>query len=197
MSSPLTDCSYREPQAVMDDRRGKVLMGTCGWSDASASKMYPSSVRNAEQRLAVYSRLFPCVEVDTSAYVIPSPHHTKRWAAQTLPGFRFHFKAHGLFSHQAAPPNTLPRKARELLSPWQAAQPSLPRSGLPPGCEDACWAAFHEAMEPVRQADRLGCVVFQFHQSFHPSLANKDYVLSCRHKLDARLAMAVELRCRA
>ncbi|GFH27047.1 hypothetical protein HaLaN_25305 [Haematococcus lacustris] len=38
MSSPLPDCSYREPQAVMDDRRGKVLMGTCGWSDASASK---------------------------------------------------------------------------------------------------------------------------------------------------------------
>lgn len=47
---------------------GKVLQGTCGWSDVSigqCGKFYPPSIKTAEARLAVYSRHFPCVEVRT------------------------------------------------------------------------------------------------------------------------------------
>ena len=45
---------------------GKVLMGTCGWSDESllkCGKLYPSHVKSAEDRLHIYSRHFACVEV--------------------------------------------------------------------------------------------------------------------------------------
>jgi hypothetical protein len=53
-----------------------VLHGTCGWSDPSigtCGKFYPAGIRSAEQRLAHYSRRFPCVEV---ALDLLQPLHT-------------------------------------------------------------------------------------------------------------------------
>lgn len=44
------------------------------------------------QRLDVYSVTFPCVEVDSSCYAIPSASTTARWVRRTPPGFLFHFK---------------------------------------------------------------------------------------------------------
>lgn len=44
------------------------------------------------QRLDVYSTHFPCVEVDSSCYAIPSATTTAKWVRRTPPGFLFHFK---------------------------------------------------------------------------------------------------------
>ena len=40
----------------------------------------------------MYSVKFPCVEVDSSCYAIPSASTTARWVKRTPPGFVFHFK---------------------------------------------------------------------------------------------------------
>jgi hypothetical protein len=64
-----------------------------GWSDESiktCGRFYPPWVRTSEQRLEVYSRTFPCVEVDSSTYAIPRPNHTEKWAAKTPAGQILH-----------------------------------------------------------------------------------------------------------
>lgn len=56
---------------------GKVLMGTCGWSDESilrCGRFYPSGIKTAEERLAVYSKHFPCVEVRGRSSSMPHAH---------------------------------------------------------------------------------------------------------------------------
>ena len=71
--------------------------------------------------------------------------------------------------------SALPAAARALLPPALQAQPqAYVRLGstCPPAVEDACWRAFHTACEPLYKADRLGCILFQYHLSFQPSQAN-------------------------
>jgi hypothetical protein len=61
---------------------GKVLQGTCGWTDASLAscgKFYPAACKTSEQRLAHYSRHFPCVEVSACECVPVLKHMT--WAS--------------------------------------------------------------------------------------------------------------------
>ena len=82
---------------------GKILQGTCGWSDASIVKcgrFYPASAKSTEDRLLHYSRVFPCVECDTSNYAIPTPAAVERWIKCVPKGFKFHFKAFGLFTRK-------------------------------------------------------------------------------------------------
>jgi uncharacterized protein YecE (DUF72 family) len=50
---------------------------------------------------------------------------------------------------------------------------------------------------PQLQADKLGCVMFQFHLSFGPTAANRRHVEWCRARLGDDVAMAVEFRSRA
>ena len=45
---------------------GRVLHGTCGWSDpslVSCGRFYPKSVKTSEEKLRIFSRTFGCVEV--------------------------------------------------------------------------------------------------------------------------------------
>lgn len=78
-------------------------------------RFYPSNVKTAEDRLATYSRHFPCVEVDSSCYAIPKPSTTAKWTQHTPPGFKFHFKAFGFFCSRSAPANALPWQVRQHL----------------------------------------------------------------------------------
>ncbi len=39
-------------------------------------------------------------------------------------------------------------------------------SDMPPGCEQACWDAYHAALEPAIKAGALASVVFQFQLNF-------------------------------
>lgn len=86
-----------------EDLKGKVLQGTCGWSDSSILKcgrFYPLSVKTTEDRLLHYSRFFPCVECDSSNYAIPSPAAVEKWIKCVPAGFKFHFKAFGFFTRK-------------------------------------------------------------------------------------------------
>ena len=89
--------------AHVEDMKGKVLQGTCGWSDSSIVKcgrFYPGSVKTSEDRLLHYSRFFPCVECDSSNYAIPSPAAVEKWLKCVPAGFKFHFKAFGFFTRK-------------------------------------------------------------------------------------------------
>ncbi|KAK3272191.1 hypothetical protein CYMTET_19500 [Cymbomonas tetramitiformis] len=179
---------------------GKVLHGTCGWSDSSIVKcgrFYPSGVKTAEERLETYSAHFPCVEVDSSCYAIPSADTTARWVKRTPHGFRFHFKAFGLFCSGSVAANTLPQRVRQMLPPSLGPGDRAAFSELSAEAKRMLWQHFHEALEPVSRGGRMGVVLFQFHLSFAPTEANRGHVLYCRQQLDAKYAMAVEFRNRS
>jgi len=181
------------------DIQSKVLHGTCGWSDESllrCGRFYPHSVRSIEERLDVYSTHFPCVEVDSSCYAIPSATTTAKWVRRTPPGFLFHFKAFGLFTSRSAPLNTLPGFVRPLVT----AATHLNRvhwDQMEPRAQELVWRHFHNALEPVYQGLRMGLVLFQFHLNFQPTAANREHVLGCRRRLNRKFQMAVEFRNRS
>ena len=179
-----------------------VVHGTCGWTDESLarSSFFPPAAKTSLERLRHYASRMPCVEVDTSTYAIPSAESTARWASVVPDGFVFHVKLFGLFCGVGVPLNALPRTVREM--PCMAAivtRGNAARVGvddLPGAAVDALWARFHEALQPLRDAGKLGAVVVQFQNSFWPGSANRRIVEGVRRRLDGALQIALELRCR-
>jgi uncharacterized protein YecE (DUF72 family) len=176
---------------------GKVVQGMIGWTDPSllrCGRFYPRSSAPSSALLAVFSKRFACVEVDTSNYAIPLSSTVQIWARSTPQGFLFHFKAYQLFTARACPPNTLPTELRERLPPQLAAERSVRLGELPQAVVRGAWAAMNKSLLVAHEAGRLGLVVFQFPLHFGPTQANREYVMSCRASLDARFSMAVEFR---
>eukprot|EP00892_Ulva_mutabilis_P001030 jgi/Ulvmu1/10928/UM007_0107.1 len=173
---------------------GRVLHGTCGWSDASivsCGRFYPRSVKTSADKLAVHCRTFGCVEVDSSCYSIPSPSHVSKWVDSVPTEYKFHFKAFGLFCSQRCATNMLPRSVRSAHH-----SESISLSEMDTDSIDSLWQAFHGCLRPAKEKGQLGCVLFQFHLSFTPSDANKNHVEWCRSQLDSGIEMAVEFRAR-
>ena len=195
-----------ESSVLQSQTRPTVLMGTCGWSDESimrCGRFYPASCKTSVDRLVHYSRRFPCVEVDTSTYAIPQPAVVQKWAEATPAGFKFHVKAFGAMCAQAVALNAYPKAVREMpcMAPVVArAAARVPLSALPAAAVDRVWSLFHEALDPLIAAKKLGVVVFQFQLSFTPgSDVNSSLRIleACRMRLRADVLMAVELRARA
>lgn len=182
-----------------EDLKGKVLQGTCGWSDSSIVKcgrFYPASVKTTEDRLLHYSRFFPCVECDSSNYAIPSPAAVEKWIKCVPAGFKFHFKAFGFFTRKTLPTSALPHVVRDELPETLRQQTSVMWEELTKTQQCNLWIKYNSALLPAYQKRKLGVVIFQFHTGFHPSDDNKSHVLECRYYLDARFPMAVEFRSR-
>ena len=198
------DASAQSEAAAVDAwwAAASVVHGTCGWTDESLarSSFFPPAAKTSLERLRHYATRMPCVEVDTSTYAIPSAESTARWASVVPDGFVFHVKLFGLFCGVGVPLNALPRTVREM--PCMAAvvaRGNAARVGvddLPGAAVDALWARFHEALQPLRDAGKLGAIVVQFQNSFWPSSANRRIVEGVRRRLDGALQIALELRCR-
>lgn len=75
----------------------RIQIGLSGWGDHE--KLYDDGAK-ASDRLGMYARHFPIVEMDNSFYAIPSPDQMDKWA-QTVPGhFGFIVKAYqGMTGH--------------------------------------------------------------------------------------------------
>jgi uncharacterized protein YecE (DUF72 family) len=70
-------------------RRGRILVGTQGWSyDQWEGLVYPPGTPKTE-RLTHYARRFPLVEIDSTYYATPRAHLVAKWATQTPDGFTF------------------------------------------------------------------------------------------------------------
>ncbi|KAI5071310.1 hypothetical protein GOP47_0013561 [Adiantum capillus-veneris] len=180
-------------------RARKVLMGTCGWSDQTllkCGKFYPASVRSAEDRLRHYSTHFPCVEVDTSTYAIPSIASVKGWLRSVPKGFFFHFKAFGFFCSKSCSLTSLPVHMRGKVSATCPGKDHIHLNDLSVSIRDELWQSFNKVLHVARDAGNLGVVVFQFHLSFKPTKENQAHVEWCRENLDACFSMAAEFRCR-
>ncbi len=77
-----------------------IHVGTQGWNYESwVGSFYPPGTRPANM-LGVYARAFPTVEVDSTAYGIPSDHAVQSWRAHVPPGFVFTLKIPQEITHE-------------------------------------------------------------------------------------------------
>jgi uncharacterized protein YecE (DUF72 family) len=172
---------------------GEIRVGTAGWTDKTliASGWYPPEADNPEQRLRYYARQFPLVEVDSSYYALPAERTAAAWAARTPAGFTFDVKAFSLFTRHPTPVKALPADLREAAERTGKARIYL--KDADPEVVEQAWDRFFAALEPLREADKLGAILLQFPPWFPISRANKDYIVACADRAAPR-RVCVEFR---
>ncbi|MFJ5528630.1 DUF72 domain-containing protein [Streptomyces sp. NPDC093261] len=159
---------------------GEILVGTCSWTDRAlmASGWYPRGRRDAEGRLRFYAERFPVVEADSTYYALPGPRTGRLWAERTPDGFVFDVKAFSLLTGHPTRPAALPADLRPALTRRRAPAPDSGDAGL----LDEVWARFAEALAPLREAGRLGTLLFQFPPSLAPGPRAEKAVRRCRER---------------
>ena len=174
-----------------------IRCGTAGWTDKTliaCKRFYPRGCSSAEARLRFYASQFPLVEVDSAYYAMPSASNSQLWAERTPVGFTFNFKAFRLFTGHQTSPDVLPRDiAMALASSVGSRKKNLYYRDLPPEILDALWRRYFEALEPLRQAGRLGAVLFQFAPWITRAPADVTHLDECASRMSG-YTVAVEFR---
>ncbi|MEV8310483.1 DUF72 domain-containing protein [Streptomyces flavidovirens] len=170
---------------------GDILVGTCSWTDPAlvSSGWYPTGARGAEGRLRHYAARFPVVEADSTFYALPAERVSALWAERTPEGFLFDVKAFALLTGHGARVGALPAALRPPgLDPaaW------VRKSQLPKDAVTQLWQRFTAGVAPLRDAGRLGTVLFQFSPWFRPGARSRAYIEECRER--AGTPIAVEFR---
>ena len=176
---------------------GRILTGTASWTDKSlvdSGHFYPPEADTPAARLRHYAGLFPLVEVDSSYYGLPTVHNSLLWVERTPPGFVFDAKAFRLFTQHPTEAAALPKDIRQALGPVDKTH--LYYRDVPAELRDELWQRFDMGIAPLRQAGRLGVVLFQFPPWFLPSGTSYAHITSCQEKLPG-CRLAVEFRNRA
>ncbi len=170
------------------------MVGTASWTDPTLVKsdlFYPKSLKTAEERLRFYASHFNTVEVDSSYYALLGENTATAWVARTPPGFTFNVKAFALLTQHPAEVARLPVALKELLSEKEKSQQRLGRPS--PRVLDLAFAMFWSSLAPLREAGKLGMLLFQFPPYFIRNSANLGYLEGLRERLP-QAALAIEFR---
>ncbi|HVL82293.1 MAG TPA: DUF72 domain-containing protein [Actinomycetota bacterium] len=176
-----------------------VRVGICSWTDRSMltpGVYYPPGVNTAEGRLRYVVEDFPVLEVDSTYYALPAERNAVAWAERTPQPFAFNVKAFSLLTHHPTRPTGLPKALREALDLTDEKK-NLYIGSVPDEVVDEVWSRFASALEPLREADKLTSVLFQFPEWFVPSKDNRAYIVQCRDRMTDLLPgvwTAVEFR---
>jgi uncharacterized protein YecE (DUF72 family) len=179
------------PRPIRAAAGGEVRVGTASWTDptmTAAGVFYPAEANSAEERLRYYASQFPVVEVDASYYAIPAAETAKLWVERTPAGFQFDIKAHALMTGQPSEVKRLPKAIREELPDELAAKARIYGKDLPAELYDEVWASFGRAIEPLREAGKLGAVFLQFPRWVFPSNESRELILDARRRLGVEVA---------
>jgi uncharacterized protein YecE (DUF72 family) len=170
-----------------------IRVGTAGWTDKSLIEAgwYPDGATNPEKRLRYYASQFPLVEVDSAYYALPSEANARAWAERTPDGFTFNIKAFSLFTQHPTPVKMLPADLREAAG--KSGKQRVYLKDVDPAVADQAWDRFTAALEPLRDAGKLGAILLQFPPWFPISRASKDYIVACAERLAPR-RVCVEFR---
>jgi uncharacterized protein YecE (DUF72 family) len=181
-------------------REHGIRIGTASWTDKSLLEpglFYPKGMKSAAERLSFYAENFPVVEVDATYYALPAERNAELWAERTPEEFVFNVKAFALLTQHPAKATALPKDIREQIPEDAAAKPRFYPRDLPGEIVEECWTRFLAALQPLREASKLGALLFQFPEWFPPSRENRSYVVECGDRIAAVLpgvACAVEFR---
>jgi len=174
--------------------RGTIRIGTCSWTEKSlieSGTFYPGDVQTPKERLRFYAEQFDTVEVASSYYAIPTIQMAQAWASRTPDKFLFHVKAYGALTGHNIDPARLPGDLRQMLPAPDRSKEEIHVSD--PALLRGMALALVEAVAPLKQAGKLGFIIFQFPPWFGYKNANRDYLLYCK-ELVAGIPIAVEFR---
>jgi len=172
---------------------GEIRIGTAGWTDKTliASGWYPPEADTPEKRLRYYARQFPLVEVDSTYYAMPAETTAATWVARTPAEFTFNIKAFSLFTQHPTPVKAMPTDLREAAG--KSGKDRVYLKDVDPAVADEAWDRFFAALEPLREAAKLGAILLQFPPWFPISRANKDYIVASAERAAPR-RVCVEFR---
>jgi uncharacterized protein YecE (DUF72 family) len=172
---------------------GQIQVGTASWTDRTLieSGWYPPEADTPEKRLRYYARQFPLVEVDATYYALPAEQTATAWAARTPAAFTFDIKAFSLFTQHPTRVAALPTDLRPEVE--KTGKDRVYLKDVDPAVTDQAWERFLAALEPLREAGKLGTILLQFPPWFPISRRNKDYIATCAERVAPRRA-CVEFR---
>ena len=127
----------------------RIHAGTSGWAYPTWKPDFYPPRTPAKKFLEFYASQLTSVEVNYTFRALPTAKMLEGWLAATPPHFRFSFKAPQRITHF--------KRLREC---------------------DADVAQFISALEPVRQAEKLGVVLFQLPPNFKADAALLDAFLN-------------------
>jgi uncharacterized protein YecE (DUF72 family) len=135
-----------------------VRIGTCSFADDALVKAwYPKGVNTGAERLRWYAERFDTVEIDSTYYRLPTAELVARWADRVPDDFVFHIKA---FAPMTRHPVRLDALPEELRGGVEAnARGRVER--LPREVRGEVFRLFREAVEPMREAGKLGGILLQ------------------------------------
>lgn len=115
----------------------EVRIGCSGWNyDAWREEIYPPGLAKPRW-LSHYGGLFDTVEINNTFYRLPNVQTARRWAEETPPGFVFACKASRYLTH-----------VKRLAEPEEGVE------------------RFYERLEPLREAGKLGPILWQLPANF-------------------------------
>jgi uncharacterized protein YecE (DUF72 family) len=174
-----------------------LYVGITAWTEPTLLEagFYPADADTPEERLKFYASQFPITEVDSTYYSPPSERVAKLWAQRTPDEFVFDVKAFRLLTHHPTPQKALWRDLRDELPADVAEKRNVYAEKLPTELLDDALDRFVGALEPLREAGKLGVVLFQFPQYFFPARRSYAYMEWLSERLDeAGVTGAVEFR---
>ncbi|MDR2987688.1 MAG: DUF72 domain-containing protein, partial [Nocardiopsaceae bacterium] len=152
---------------------------------------YPPEAATPEKRLRFYARQFPLVEVDATYYALPNRQTATAWVERTPPSFTFNIKSFSLFTQHPTRVSALPADLRKEVE--KTGKERVYLRDIDPAITNEAWDRFLAAVDPLRDAGKLGAILLQFPPWFPISRARKDYIVSCAERLAPR-RVCIEFR---
>ncbi|MDF2960910.1 MAG: hypothetical protein K0S39_2645 [Paenibacillus sp.] len=133
-----------------------ISIGLAGWGDHD--DLYEKGAVKPENKLKIYNRHFPVVEVDSSFYAVLQEKTYSRWVAETTHHFSFIIKVYqGMTGHL--------------------------RGKNPFSDDDSMYRAFCESIRPVTDSGKLKAVLFQYPPWFDCTRGNVDILRGVRERM--------------
>ena len=149
-----------------------IRVGVCSWADETLTKVwYPPGVKSGEERLRYYAERFDVVEANSTYYRLPDPHATALWAARTPDRFTMHVKAFGVMTRHPVKLDQLPTDLRDVPTDARGRVDRPPRE-----FRAEVFRRFREALDPLRDAGKLGGILMQFPSYVVYKPASLEYV---------------------
>jgi uncharacterized protein YecE (DUF72 family) len=169
-----------------------VRIGTCSWADKTLAKYwYPTGIPPRE-RLRYYATHFSTVEVDSTFYRVPARTAVAGWAERTPADFVMHAKAFALMTRHPVKLSQLPPELRDGVEADERGRVVRPPREL----RAEVFRAFIEGLAPLREAGKLGGILFQLPPYLVYKPASLDY-LEWAHDQLGDHRMLVEFRHRS
>lgn len=166
-----------------------IRVGTCSWADDSFVKAYYPP---GADRLRYYAERFDVVEANSTYYRMPDEALVARWADKLPDGFVMHVKAFALMTRHPVKVQALPEDLR-----GEAPVDDRGRVDRPPAeLREEIFRRFVAALEPLRQAGKLGGILMQMAPYVVPKRSSYDYLSWAREQLGHH-TMLVEFRHRS